>query len=288
MRVSKNRIYPYPIYSELTEDYINNDFALDAEIDYDSEIAILKLDVSISDIKIRELIENRLVGLYCHIECSATKYRKLFELSINNDSDIYNIEIPLCKLNGAIEVMCVLVAKENICSFDDDNLSEMFEGETIIFPQYGTIGYTDTVELTIIKRLDINGDIPSIFSIIADEESVEIQVEYECEQITIYIPKNEYEIYQNYKGTGVRLKQMMVIIPVLIEVLDYIKSDENIYENYPWYFVLEEAVKKRGYSGFSDESFKNASSLIIAQNILGDIAKEAFDEFDYMNRESDD
>ena len=127
MRVSKNRIYPYPIYSELTEDYINNDFALDAEIDYDSEIAILKLDVSISDIKIRELIENRLVGLYCHIECSATKYRKLFELSINNDSDIYNIEIPLCKLNGAIEVMCVLVAKENICSFDDDNFKNEYE-----------------------------------------------------------------------------------------------------------------------------------------------------------------
>lgn len=288
MRISKNRIYPYPIYSELSEDYKENDFSLDAEIEYDSEMATLLLNVSLKDTVMRELIINRLVGLYCHVECSSTKYRELFELSLNTDDNNYSKEIPLYKLNDSIEVMCVLVAKEKIASFEDANLSELYEGEKVRFPQFGTIGFTDTIELSLVKRLDVNGDVPSVFTIVADEEGKEIQTELEGDQINIYIPKEQYEIYENYKGTGVRVKQMMIIIPVLVEVLDIIKSGEGVFEGLPWYIVLEEAVKKLNYTGFDDDGFKNKSSFELAQEILGDVAKEAFEEFDVMNKDKDD
>ncbi len=288
MRISKNRIYPYPIYSELSEDYKENDFSLDAEIEYDSEMATLLLNVTLKDDVMRELIINRLVGLYCHVECSSTKYRELFELSLNDDDDEYRIDIPLYKLNDSIEVMCVLVAKEKIASFVDENLSELYEGEKVRFPQFGTIGFTDTIELSLIKRLDVNGDVPSVFTIVADEEGKEIQTEFEGDQINIYIPKEQYDIYENYKGTGVRVKQMMIIIPALIEVLDIIKVVEGSFEGLPWYIVLEEAVKRLNYTGFDDDGFRNKSSFELAQEILGDVAKEAFEEFDVMNKDKDD
>lgn len=288
MRISKNRIYPYPIYSELSEDYKENDFSLDAEIEYDSEMATLLLNVTLKDDVMRELIINRLVGVYCHVECSSTKYRELFELSLNDDDDEYRIDIPLYKLNDSIEVMCVLVAKEKIASFVDENLSELYEGEKVRFPQFGTIGFTDTIELSLVKRLDINGDVPSVFTIVADEEGKEIQTEFEGDQINIYIPKEQYDIYENYKGTGVRVKQMMIIIPALIEVLDIIKVGEGSFEGLPWYIVLEEAVKRLNYTGFDDDGFRNKSSFELAQEILGDVAKEAFEEFDVMNKDKDD
>lgn len=288
MRISKNRIYPYPIYSELSEDYKENDFSLDAEIEYDSEMATLLLNVTLKDDVMRELIINRLVGLYCHVECSSTKYRELFELSLNADDDEYRIDIPLYKLNDSIEVMCVLVAKEKIASFVDENLSEFYEGEKVRFPQFGTIGFTDTIELSLVKRLDINGDVPSVFTIVADEEGKEIQTEFEGDQINIYIPKEQYDIYENYKGTGVRVKQMMIIIPALIEVLDIIKVGEGSFEGLPWYIVLEEAVKRLNYTGFDDDGFRNKSSFELAQEILGDVVKEAFEEFDVMNKDKDD
>ncbi len=285
MKISRNRIYPYPIYSELSEDYKNNDFSLEADIEYDSETASLKLDLVLSDEAIRELILNRLVGLYCHVECSSTKYRELFELSLNVDENKYSIDIPLYKLNDNIEVMCMLVAKETITSFADENLIDLYKDEQIRFPQFGTIGFTDTIEITIVKRMDINGDIPSIFTIIADEEGNEIQTDFDGDQIKIYIPKEQYEIYENYKGTGVRVKQMMVIIPALIEVIDIIKTGEATYDGAPWFIVLEEAIKKMNYTGFDDDSFKNKASFELAQEILGDIAKEAFEEFDMMNKD---
>lgn len=288
MKISKNRIYPYPIYSELSDDYKNNDFSLEADIEYDSETASLQLKVNLEDEVIRELIINRLVGLYCHVECSSTKYRELFELSLNTEDSVYNIEIPLFKLNDNIEVMCMLVAKENIASFADDNLGDLYEGEKIRFPQYGTIGFTDTTELTLVKRMDINGDIPSVFTIVASEEEKEIQTEFNGDQIEIFIPKDQYEIYENYKGTGIRVKQMMVIIPALIEVLDIIKTGEGGFDDLPWFIVIEEAIKKLNYTGFDDDNFKNKPSFELAQEILGDIAKDAFNEFDAMNKDKDD
>lgn len=288
MKVNKNRIYPYPIYSELTDDYIENDFAVDAEIEYDSEIATITLNLSLVNEDIRDLIENTLVGLYCHIECSSTKYRKLFELSINNDTDNYNIEIPLSQLNDTIEVLCVLVAKEEILNFDANNLNELYKDIDIRFPQFGTIGYTDTIELTIVKRLDINGDIPSIFTVVSDETQENVQVDYTSDQITIYLPKEEYNIYETYRGTGIRIKQMMVIIPALIEAFDIIKMGDDSFEGLPWYVVLDEALKKKEIDGFSDPTFFDTSSYEIAQKLLGDIAKEAFYEFDAMNQDKED
>lgn len=284
MKVSRNRIYPYPIYSSLTEDYCENDFDIDADIEYDSENAIVKITSSLKDVVMRDYIENKLVGIFCHIECSSTKYREMFELQLNESGE-YNIVIPLYKLNDSIEIMCALVAREKIIDFVDDNLSELYLGERISFPQYGTIGYTNTVELTIVKRIDVNGDVPSIFTVCADESSTKINIEYSGDQIVIYLPKEQYDIYENYKGIGVRVKQMMLNIPTLVEIFDLMKEDKSDFEDRPWYTVLEEALVKKGYNGFEDEAFKSKESIILAQELLGEIAKDAFDEFDCMNRD---
>ena len=286
MRVSRSRLYPYPIYSELTDHYVNNDFSVDADIEYDSENATVTLFVSLLDEQIRDLVNNRLVGLFCHVECSSTKYRELFEISVNDEDGKAVLEIPLYKLNDTVEVMCVLVAKEDIDDFKDDNLSELYRDEVIHFPRYGTIGYTDTTEMTLVKRIDVNGDVPSIFQVCEDTSGTLIQTDYNQDQIFIYLPKDQYEIYENYKGRGVRVKQMMLIIPALIEAIDQIKNDQSDYSDLPWYIVIEEAVRKKGYQGFDDESFKSRSSYEIAQEILGDVAKEAFDEFDRMNKDA--
>lgn len=288
MRIDKNRIFPYPVYSELVDDYKENDFSLETSIEYDSETAIISLQLSLMDTVIREHLENHQMGLFCHVECSSTKYRELFSLSPFEDEFKYEISIPLSQLNGSVEIMCVIVANEEFLDFHDENISEFYEGSTIHFPIYGTIGYTDTTEFNIVKKLDINGDIPSIFSITVNENEVQknIEVNYCNDQITIYLPKNEFSIYEEYKGTGVRVKQMMIIIPALTEIIEKLKKDSGEFESFPWYVILEEAVIKKGYeSGFADSRLINKESVLIAQELLGDVARDAFAEFDNMNKD---
>ena len=290
MRIDKNRIFTYPVYSELINDYVTNDFSLNAEIEYDSETATIKLQLSITDAVIKEYLDNRLLGLYCHIECSSTKYRELFALSPFEEEYKYEISVPLSQLNGLVEIMCVIVANEEIVDFQDNNISDIFEGNTINFPSHATVGFTDTTEFNVVKKLDMNGDIPSIFSITANdnEEQNNIEVNFYGDQIVIYLPRNEFAIYEEYKGTGIRVKQMMIIIPALTEIIDRIRTNAGDFDSFQWYAFLEEAVIKKGYiSGFEDETFQNKDSMLLAQELLGDVAKDAFAEFDNMNKDKD-
>ena len=284
MKIKQNRIYPYPVYSELTNDYNNNDFTAEIELEYDSELATINITPILSNEAIIELLENDYADLYCHIECSSTKYRELFDVDYIKDKTCYQIQIPLYKLNDTVEIVCVIVTKTAINDFHSSNLNEIYEGETISFPKYATIGYTSTTEFVIAKRIDINGDVPSIFAINKDENANKITYDYANDQIVIFLPADEYQIYYDYMGQGTRVKQMMINLPVLIDVINHIKKDKASFEDRPWYTVLEAAYTKKGFDGF-DENFMAKDSVELSQMILGDISKDAFIEFDKMNRE---
>lgn len=285
MKIKQDRLYPYPVYSQYSDDYKDNRFTCDVDLEYDSETASVKLEIVISDDKLYELVEDNNIGIYCHIECSSTKYRELFEIIPKERNISHQIDIPLYQLNDTVEVLCVLVAKENIEGFADENLNDLYIGESITFPMYATIGYTDTTELTLTKRIDTNGDVPSIFAMCCDETGTALSYSFDGDQIVVYLPKEEYLIYESYKGLGVRLKQMMLNIPVLVDVLNYVKANENEISDKAWYPILEAAYQKKGFTGFDDTKFTSKDSVSLAQMILGDITKDAFAEFDKMNRE---
>lgn len=285
MRINQSRIYPYPVFSELTNDYKCKGLVVDTELEYDSEKAYIKLKPEIEDKKICDMIENDECGLFCHVECSSTKYRELFELDYSANQPEYNIEIPLYKVNDAVEIMCAIVAKEDIDSFSDDNLNPLFDGMQISFPRYATIGYTATTEIVITKRIDVNGDVPSIFSINRSDTDTNISYDYTGDQIVVYLPAEQYKVYFDYVGQGVRVKQMMLNLPVLVDVINVVKEDNAGLENRAWYAVLESAFQRNGYTGLDDPQFKAADTIMLAQIILGDICKDAFNEFDIMNQD---
>ena len=127
MKIKQNRIYPYPVYSELTNDYNNNDFTAEIELEYDSELATINITPILSNEAIIELLENDYADLYCHIECSSTKYRELFDVDYIKDKTCYQIQIPLYKLNDTVEIVCVIVTKTAINDFHSSNLNEIYE-----------------------------------------------------------------------------------------------------------------------------------------------------------------
>ena len=283
MKVRNNRLYPYPVYTTSLNHYIDNNFVVDTDLSYDSEKAYVELKVNISDPKIISMIKNNELGIYTHIECSVTKYRELFEIGLDSNNEC-TIELPLSLLNEGVEVLTVLIATKMIDNYENDNLSDDFKNEHICFPQYSTVGFTETKEFTINKRINNNGDIPSIFLITKSEEKDKMTFEANGDQIQIFLPKEEYEIYESLRGTSKRLKQMMINLPVLVEIIDLIKREDfNDYEVCSWYPVLEDAFKRQGYPGFADDRFKNTNSVELGQCILGDLFKDAMKEFELLN-----
>jgi hypothetical protein len=281
MRVRSNRLYPYPVLSNNSDDFINNRFDVSKDIEYNNFSATVVLKTTIEDSTILDFIKDKKIGMYCNIECSVTKYRYMFEVPYDK-FDEFRYDIDISELNENIEIACILVAKEDI-NFISDNLNNFYKNEVIYYPKYSTIGYTDTDEISLIKAMDINGDIPSIFTITSSEKAKEIYYDLSQNQINIFIPREEYEIYYNSRGDSKRLKQMMINLPVLEAVLNDIKKSDDSYDQFGWYKVLEDSIKNFGYDSFDDDSFKNGSdSFKLAQNILGNISSDAFKEFEKL------
>lgn len=280
MQIRTNRIYPYPVLSEMSDDFKDNTFTVERTLEYDATKAIINLKTTISDTAMLNLIKNGKASLNCNIECSTTKYRKLF-LVPNDRINDYDIEIPLPLLNGNIEIVCVIVANEEII-FESDNLNDLYSDEIVTYPKYATIGYTDTEEIRIIKNMNINGDVPSIFSISMAEHDDKISYDCSNDIITIFLPKKEHEIYIDSKGKYKRLKQLMVNVAVLASIIDEIKENSDSYESNGWYKVLEEKYQSLGYENMLSSNFKSEQSLKLAQMVLGNISKDAFNEFDKL------
>jgi hypothetical protein len=281
MRIRTNRIYPYPVYSVFSCDYNDNSFVADADIEYNSDNATVNLDITLNDVELKNLIDCKKVGLYCHLDSPVTKFRDVFEVKLDSNNHSEK-NYTLQQINGNIELTCLLISKEDISNFEDSNFNGLYSGSVVNFPKYATIGYTETVEIEIQKRTDSNGEVPSIFKIIpSEEERTQITFDATNEFIYIYLPRDQYGIYMDYKGQNKRLKAMMINLPVLTEIIDSINSGAADYSDQPWFDVIEHGLKKNGFDSFGKD-FTTRPALEVAQLLLGDITREAFDEFDRL------
>lgn len=282
MRVNEKRMFPYPVYRKGSEDFKDVVFETNTQLYYDSETASIQFDVLIEDSAIVSLLENNQIGLFCHVECSKTKYREVFELD-GTDKSKQSIDIELSKLNGDIEVLCFLVTKEEITDFHDENLSEFYADEVVRFPQYARIGYSEPFETRIIKHLNINGAIPSIFSVYADPKIDIMTYEMAEDKIHILLPENEHNIYRDYIGVDPKTKVMMLNLAVLTEIINKIQNEED-FTNYNWFSVVCEAFAKKGYDDLSSSKFKAKQAVELAQILMPDLCKNAFKEFDEAHK----
>lgn len=286
MKIRNNRLYPYPVYSTALNHYIDNNFVVETSLAFDSVNAFINYQIKISDHTILEMIKAGQIGIYMHVECSVTKFRKLFPLELTTETS-GSITIPLIFLNEDIEIISVLVASQTITNYKNPNLSSDFQNENIIIPQYATVGFTNTDVFTINKRISSTGDIPSIFTITKSEDSSILTYNPEHSKINIFLPPKEYEIYEYQKGKYKRLKQLMIICPVLVEVFSDIQK-ENLDSNCEWYPVLEEAIKKTfAFSGFEDSRFIDKPALELAQQVLGSLFTDAMKEFEDLTNVED-
>lgn len=280
MKIKKNRIFPYPIITYNNIDYNNSNFEsnINLSFDYENGNAEFEVEIKVDDEVILNLLEKEKVGVFFHVECPLTKFRDVIEIK-NLDKCLTRISIE--KLNGIVEAICLLISKEEIIGYINKNLNELYQNSNINFPPFSIIGYTSTESFIVNKTTKIDGDIPSIFNIIKTKDNKNfVSFDEDSDKISIYIPEKEYDKYYDLKGRVMRIKQSILIIPVLAEILEKIKNDKDTdLETNAWYDVLEKRVQDIGYDGFGDR-FKNESSFEIAQRMLGNVMEDAFYELE--------
>lgn len=267
MQIS-SRQYPYPVLGKGLNYYKEGFFENELFVDHNGYQVQLNFKCKIKNIEILDLLAKKKVVIVHHLECSKTCYRRAFrtyDLS-------YEIIESENKLSENVEVVTMIIANEKIDDFTsryfDDDIKNMKFSIRKGYPLAIGNQYKVYIEK---NRSDFNKS-SSIFSIQRNiDKSISTnQVEFFKEKIVVKMPDNTFHYYKNiasnisYQSTI----HSIVILPVLIYILDYIKAtaDKDSLENLRWYKSLKITLKK--FKVDLDNGKDNYDSYDLAQKLL--------------------
>lgn len=277
MKIKNSRLYPYPVLSELLDDYVDNTFNVEVLISQEIDIFKFNVNVKLTNSDMLKIIETNKAKLYMHVECSTTKYRGSFVIDQFNN---YDITIDDSYLNGPVEVIFLIIASETMEQYTSSTLNGYYSRQTYDISKFSTLGYTVSQIFTVNKMLDSNGEIPSIFLISQSSENL-MKIELNSNKIIILLPEKSYNAYEKMKNIHVKIKQLFINVSTLVYVFDELKRGTADYESYIWYIVIEKELIKLGKGfeeGINSEKFINTSSIEIAQLIMKNIVIDGFNE----------
>jgi hypothetical protein len=280
MKLNVHRHFPYPVLKPINSDYQEASFSMNVETELKSRRTLqLNLNVKLDCFTIEELIAEGKAGLGIHLENPTTKFRHFKELPLQSE---LSFNLDLTKLNGKIEVLPVVVAKKNF-RLASDGFVEDFSGLSFDLYQGNILAIDKETVITIEKDIRDEVDIPSIITMRTNEKQKEaLDIEFEQQRIVVSLDK---ETMLNYKKTKGRRNYLpilhsMIIFPVLIEAINYIKEDRNEEkrEDYRWYRSLARILEKNDYP-IEGTRFKDTANIRLAQIILDNVIYSGLGKF---------
>lgn len=245
MDIQYNKLFPYPVLSQYSDDYLNCEFESNivTKLDgYNLEITATTIN---TNPEVKKLIDDGLAEHILHIECPQTSYRD----AIKFESDAIKTTISSKKINGRITICTFVITKEKITGFSSQFLNKDYSGLFFDFDKSSIIAIAKQYDLNITKEQEDFARIPSIFSVIKRSGSTDrsIKVDLGNQKINIILPESQFIDYRKLinKNALQTATHSMLILPALIHVFNEIKvSGIEPFENLNWFKALTKALKK--------------------------------------------
>ena len=99
------RLYPYPVLTYFSDDYINSSFTSNLKVGRKGENIIFHLTANTDDEKLLKLIEDEYAEFVFHIECPSTSYRTIIKSKLGFE----NVPIHESLLNNKINICFFII-----------------------------------------------------------------------------------------------------------------------------------------------------------------------------------
>lgn len=270
MNIAK-RLYAYPVLSEERDDYNSSVFNVNFQYKMNTVNSLLmQFDITMDNPELKKLISSGQADYVVHLECSNTLYRT----TIHSRSENISYEIPINRVNGQIEIIVLIVAKQDISSLTNSDWNEDYDGYSFDLPKGSIIGYKNIEPLDVIKNYEELNNASSIFIFykkLTDNPSP-MEINLETEKIGIGLCTQDFDIFSKlYNNIQFQpIINTMIILPALIYVFEELKQDNGI-ENYKtrnWYVSLNIKYKKRGINLEDEISSEDKTSFQLAQEAM--------------------
>lgn len=280
------RLFPYPVLSVDKNDYMLSTF--NASLEYKKEINSVTI-TSIFDLRneeIQKLLDKNLVEYVLHLECSLTSYRT----TIKSFVPFISVDVPYSKVNGKLELLAMIVAKQDIYDFYSEDFAEDFLNVKFDLPKASVLAYDNLPNMEFTKNYEDFKKTESIFRIrkIISDEDRKMEVHLDSDKIRILLGQKQYAIFEN-NANDPRLQQIfhsIVIFPALVYMIGELKMEGGEdYRTHNWYLSLEKAYKNKG-KDFEEEILSEKTAIELAQDIMDFPINKAFTKLtNLMNEE---
>jgi hypothetical protein len=257
------RSYPYPVVGN-RDDVPGAGFQATVEMSSDKESVYIDAAINSSSVTVNRLVAEGAAKFVVHVECSNTLFRQAFEFAETSK----RIAIPTANLNDAVEVNVFARAARQMPGYRVDAAHSDYGDAEFDIREGDVLAVGEGHVFHIESSFDSLSRIGSIMQIeeAKDDGDLPLRVDFNTDKILIILSKSDfadYKLLKNTEGVSAALT-ITIVLPVLIEALHLLKSEDNDYEDESelrWARALRRRITALELDSESDY-------LILAQKLL--------------------
>ena len=251
MVIRGDKLYPYPVLADFLDDYKDKK-AFDVKMICKYEGYELRVEISatLMDEDMKKLIRAGKAVYTYHVECNQTGFRKVYE----TDKESMIIPLPQSLIRGRTQVCAFITAKKDLHGWYNPSFNDDYGGMSFDIDAGSILAInSEQLDITVNNKLEDLADVPSIFSIIRNEDAKAraIKVDESGDKILVILPFNEYSKFTNLNKNE-KLQPVlysMTLVPALVYVLGVIKTaNQNQRVDYEascsWYRSIKRNLKE--------------------------------------------
>ncbi|MBR3070822.1 MULTISPECIES: hypothetical protein [Fibrobacteraceae] len=271
------RLYPYPVLSADTDDYIDSEFSFTVVPQKQLTEVSLDITISLNNAELQSRIDNDDAVILIHIECSKTSFRKAIKTT-----DMHKVLLISNKrLNGNVSICLFVVAAKDLVDYSNGKFNEDYEGMSFNIEKGNILAIGGQRILQVTKEAEELSKIPSIFTIcraMSDNEDEGMQIDLDRDKIVITLCDDAFKNYKLLCNSTSKLPifHAMVIIPALIYALESIRKDGiNAYEGRRWFKSIRRTLERSDIK-LDKDTLEMKPSYYLAQKMMESPVNKAF------------
>lgn len=270
----RNRLFPYPVLCEDTDDYVEGDFYVETKLlEQNINNILVQFNMHLDNPGLQNLINTGKAEFVIHMECSNTAFRTV----IRSFSNTEKYRIMNSRVNGDISLLGMVVSKEKIENYTNFLLNEDYEGITLNIDKASILAYDNMDPIHIAKNYEELAEKESIFSVVKEirmdqNERKPIWYAIDNDRIKIMVDEEVYASYIRYRGNNTMQPLMMslLVMPALTYMMEVLRNEGwEEYESNNWFVKMQKFYKINNLD-FIDDIIENEEKLIseVVQEML--------------------
>ncbi|NRZ43407.1 hypothetical protein DFR89_003121 [Clostridium beijerinckii] len=242
MRI-KNKLSPYPILFEYSDDYVDSLFHADVTSKTEFGQVVICVTFTLENLQIEQLIKEGKAEYCVHAECPITSFR--YKKSGNQDIEF---KVNADDIKDKLEICTFITATRDIVNYSNEKFNLDYDKLSFNISKGNILAIGTEVDVIINKNLD---ELQSLSGLIKVRKKQAVNAEYmsidlDSDYILISLPEYEYQKYAEYGKQGFKRTVLsMILFPAMVSVLSRMKiNTDDILQEKKWYKAIEKILNE--------------------------------------------